>query len=679
MSPQVAAASTTNPLRTTYNQRDLPLNIAGPNVVSHGSQLRGADGKAPSKYKGTAWQPIVGIDRSGGMGGLREMSQVMADGQILGFIKSDKEKGKLNNQGVLPCDSSSASTAALNESNRMANEGTPQFAIRQQQQQPSSSSHHHKSPPTAASTYAGRPQPKQSPLSPKLTPTPTTVMDATATKSAAPQELSRKKIALSNRSPSGTVGGTAAAASAGNDDKEQPPVFNTPQDITARLEEVAKNGTAEEKKLVEAAKARLAAREQQAAAEAKLLREKVQNRVVDKEAEDYYQTIPADMPDKDEVWERIQRRGKEEAHKANLKPSAVDPTEVDFLKMEEEIKENDLFHYRVGEMAFPDEALRRDYYSMHLLAMSLNKARWTMMEVHAEKGQKTTGAGMKMMFWKDATHQIIEQRDLPSGQFVDSHPVLRPFAYTVKRHNLTKAFMRGFVDAKLKVVHQPGNIKQLFEIFDKSYGYFYNTMLEILGIKDDGAEHALTHIGRAIGLTQHCVMFWKKYARLGFTMLPADICADNHVNLGLLKNLHLAEKDRYVRRALYDVMSIVKTEMLHAQDIISTCPVEAWPLLMDAFYPNYYLGFLQKHNFNVSKYWADDNIENAGFSWYKWKKVAQWEKHKDTSLLISELAPLPYTSFSLFHKESKYKRSSDMTSPKGTETGNAPESERSRL
>eukprot|EP00744_Colponema_vietnamica_P015897 GILI01022298.1.p1 GENE.GILI01022298.1~~GILI01022298.1.p1 ORF type:complete len:528 (-),score=74.69 GILI01022298.1:34-1551(-) len=401
-----------------------------------------------------------------------------------------------------------------------------------------------------------------------------------------------------------------------------------------------------------------------------------------REAEDFYKTIP-NLPDKEEVWARIQKRGREEDLVDTNKPTGVDPTEVDFMKMEEEIKENDLFHYRVGELAFVDENLRRDFYAMHLLSMSLNKARWTMMEVHAEKGQKTTGAGMKLMYWKDSTSQIIEQRNMPSGQFVDSHPVLRQFSHATHRHKLTKTFLRGMVDAKLKVVHQPGNMKQLFEIFDKSYGYFYNSLLEMMGIKDDAAEHVMLHIGRAVGLTQHSVMFWKKYARLGFTMIPADVCADNHINIGLLKNLHLAEKDRYVRRALYDVMSVVKTEMLHAQDIISTCPVEAWPLIMDSFYPNYYLGFLQKHNFNVSAMWADENIENAGFSWYKYKKVAQWERNRDIGLLIAEKAPIPYLGFSLLQKESKYKRSSDMTGPSGTQPTNMgkeeAESSRSRM
>eukprot|EP00743_Colponemidia_sp_Colp-15_P022217 GILK01030022.1.p1 GENE.GILK01030022.1~~GILK01030022.1.p1 ORF type:complete len:107 (-),score=5.73 GILK01030022.1:15-314(-) len=99
---------------------------------------------------------------------------------------------------------------------------------------------------------------------------------------------------------------------------------------------------------------------------------------------------------------------------------------------------------------------------------------------------------------------------MPSGQFVDSHPVLRQFSHATHRHKLTKTFLRGMVDAKLKVVHQPGNMKQLFEIFDKSYGYFYNSLLEMMGIKDDAAEHVMLHIGRAVGLTQHSVMFWKK-------------------------------------------------------------------------------------------------------------------------------------------------------------------------
>lgn len=52
---------------------------------------------------------------------------------------------------------------------------------------------------------------------------------------------------------------------------------------------------------------------------------------------------------------------------------------------------------------------------------------------------------------------------------------------------MTKAFIRGFTDARLRVLQQPGNVKQLFEYYDKFYGYFFNSLLQVVGIKDEGA------------------------------------------------------------------------------------------------------------------------------------------------------------------------------------------------
>lgn len=372
------------------------------------------------------------------------------------------------------------------------------------------------------------------------------------------------------------------------------------------------------------------------------------------DAAQYYKDLPRQELTKEELWGKIQQRTVENAEQQQ---TALETTEAEYLKMEEELKEHDLFHYRVGEAAFPDETMRRDYWAMWQLLVSLNQARWSMLEIHNQRGVKTTGGNMKMLFWKESIYQIAEKRDVTSGQFVDSHPILRPFASAIKRHpKITKTFVRGFADARLKVMQQPANIKQLFDHFDKFYGHFYNVMLEILDIKDDNAEHTMCHIGRAIGLTQHCVMFWKKYAKLGFTMLPADMCADHQVNLTLLKNTTLASRDRAVRHLLCSVMAIAKEEMMHAHATVKLCPPKIWPLLTEAFYPNYYLGFLQKHEFNVSAMFADHNIENVGFAWYRLKKRWEWEKHHDLERLAAEAAPLPFIGTSWGHRGSAYRK-----------------------
>ncbi|KAH9598104.1 hypothetical protein LSM04_003580 [Trypanosoma melophagium] len=378
-----------------------------------------------------------------------------------------------------------------------------------------------------------------------------------------------------------------------------------------------------------------------------------------KEAEDYYSAIPRNAISKEEMWKRIRSATTDKAERVS---SALQPSEVDYLKMEEELKEHDLFHYRMGEIAYPETTTRQNYYAMWQLAMSLNKARWTMLDVHSQRGVKTTGAGMKLLFWKESVNQIMEKRQMSAGQFTDSHPVLRPFAAVVEQNpQMTKAFVRGFTDARLRVVQQPGNVKQLFDHFDRYYGYFFNSLLEITNVKDENAEHMLQHIGRAIGLTQHCVMFWKKYARIGFTMLPADLCADNHVNIALLKNISLASRDRAVRKLLYDVMCIVKTEMLHAEQLASQCPPTAWPIVMECTYANYYLGFLQRRDFNVSAMFADHNIENAGFAWYRLKKRWEWEKYQSIKRLVSEEAPLPFIGISLGGRGSNYKMASGIS------------------
>ncbi|EKF29132.1 hypothetical protein MOQ_007098 [Trypanosoma cruzi marinkellei] len=375
-----------------------------------------------------------------------------------------------------------------------------------------------------------------------------------------------------------------------------------------------------------------------------------------REAEDYYRSVPRNALSKEEMWKRIAAAS---ADKAERFSSALQASEVDYLKMEEDLKENDLFHYRMGELAYPDADTRRNYYAMWQLATSLNKARWTMLDVISQRGVKTTGAGMKLLFWKESVNQILEKRQMAAGQFTDSHPVLRPFAAVVEQNpHITKAFIRGFTDARLRVLQQPGNMKQLFDHFDRYYGYFFNSLLEVTHVKDETAEHMLQHIGRAIGLTQHCVMLWKKYANIGFTMLPADLCADNHVNISLLKNISLASRDRAVRKLLYDVMCITKMEMLHATRLAPSCSPTAWPVVMECVYANYYLGFLQRRDFNVSAMFADHNIENAGFAWYRVKKRWEWERHQSIERLVAEEAPLPFLGISLGHRGSSYKMAS---------------------
>jgi hypothetical protein len=370
-------------------------------------------------------------------------------------------------------------------------------------------------------------------------------------------------------------------------------------------------------------------------------------------AEQLRAQLPHQDVDREEMWVKMRERARQQDQDAmNV---TTKPNPVDFLKIELEMKDEDKFHWRLGQLAFADQQQRRDYYALQGVSACLNKARWKHLEVSQEKGQGTTGVAFRTMFWKEACHSVINTGQMPTGQFVDGHPILRPFADSFKRISYTKTFLRGFVDARLKPISQPGNMKQLLEHFDKSYGFFYAAQLELMGVRDENAEHIASHIGRAVGLTQHCVLLWKKYAKLGTTMIPADICADNGVSVGLLRHIHLSSRDSGVRKCLYDVMCQVKAEMEHVRELISLYPTAAWPLLYESFLPNYYLRFLLKHKFDVSKYYTDEMIYSPGLVWYATKKGWKWQRTHRVEDLVAEEAPFPLPGMGLLMRGSKYK------------------------
>ncbi len=377
------------------------------------------------------------------------------------------------------------------------------------------------------------------------------------------------------------------------------------------------------------------------------------------ELDAYYAKIKPMMeaPSKDQLWSTLrERRTQSESEGGTFQPGNEHATDVDYVRMDEEMKEHDLMRYRMASFFFRDETMRRKWCSLWNLAASLNTARWKYYEILNDKGTKSTGAAMRHMFWKEAIQEILDKGQMVRGQFIDGHPVLRPFAQTIQTTpGLTKTFIRGFVDARLKPQAQPSNMKQLCEYFDKFYGYFFNTLLEVIGVKNDVTEHIMMHVGRAIGITMHCVMFWKKYAALNMTMLPADLCADRYISLSLLRKTGLASRDKTLRTVLEELMSVVKTEMIHAHELASKAPVEAYPVIWECMYPNYHLGFLQRFDFNVSAMMGDHNIENPMYWWYCYKKQHQWIRKKSIADLLSEPAPLPFTNICIGHRGSVFK------------------------
>jgi hypothetical protein len=111
--------------------------------------------------------------------------------------------------------------------------------------------------------------------------------------------------------------------------------------------------------------------------------------------------------------------------------------------------------------------------------------------------------------------------------------------------------------------------------------------------------------------------------------------------------------------------------MLHVKELASGCDPKAWPIVMEAIYPNFFIGFLTRWNMDVSALLADENYQNPFLYWYGWKKMVEWRRYQSLERLVSEFAPIPYTNWS-FRKETPVLRDSGHTTSCTSSCGKVP-------
>eukprot|EP00794_Sanderia_malayensis_P018545 gene18545-20406_t len=103
---------------------------------------------------------------------------------------------------------------------------------------------------------------------------------------------------------------------------------------------------------------------------------------------------------------------------------------------------------------------------------------------------------LRLQFWKDVIQEIFAGK-------ARAQPVVLLLFEVMKKHNLTKIWFNRLIEAREQSLEDSPflNIVDIEKYGENSVSPVLYLLLECLGIKDVHADHTVSHIGKAIGLT----------------------------------------------------------------------------------------------------------------------------------------------------------------------------------
>lgn len=183
------------------------------------------------------------------------------------------------------------------------------------------------------------------------------------------------------------------------------------------------------------------------------------------------------------------------------------------------VRGGDIEHYLCGSL-LPSHA-RESFFVCRALNLELAGVR------DAVRGNANMGR-VRMAFWRDMIAAAYASKGDGVGERreLTSHPLFAPLAATVHQHKHTRRWFDRLVDARERDLDGAapatlGDVEGYGEATQSSLLYL---CLEALGVRDVHADHAASHIGKAMGIAT-LLRALPVHARLGQQYLPTELLA----------------------------------------------------------------------------------------------------------------------------------------------------------
>lgn len=197
---------------------------------------------------------------------------------------------------------------------------------------------------------------------------------------------------------------------------------------------------------------------------------------------------------------------------------------------------------------------------------------------------------MRLQFWRDSLDDIY--KDHPPQQ-----PVALELAQAVSKHKLMKRWFSRLIDAReSNLSNRPYQTTEaLEEHSEKAVSSVLYLILECLGIKDVQADHAASHLGKAIGLVT-LLRATPFHGSRGKVYLPNDIMMKHSVSH---EDIIRGKTAQSVKDVAYDLASSAHIHLTTAKPLIAKLPKSASRAFLPMVPCQAYLSKIQQVDFDI--------------------------------------------------------------------------------
>ncbi|KAI8925781.1 isoprenoid synthase domain-containing protein [Entophlyctis helioformis] len=197
---------------------------------------------------------------------------------------------------------------------------------------------------------------------------------------------------------------------------------------------------------------------------------------------------------------------------------------------------------------------------------------------------------MRIQWWRDGIDKTFKGSP-------PSHPVMQTIARTLETTRLSQTWFKKILNAREAYMQdkQYDTIAELEDYAENTSSSVTYLHLEALGLQNVHAEHAASHIGKAIGICIAIRATPFDVSRRKFH-LPAEVMAQHSV---VTEEVFRNGPSTELTDAIFTIATRANDQLLTARSFAKDVPKQAVPALLPLIACEHYLKALEKANFNV--------------------------------------------------------------------------------